>query len=207
MTSHKRLEFLYDFVSGPCYLASTQVGEIASAVGAELVLIPVLAGGILKATNNPGPLAVPAKAKWIAGDMLLWAGFYGVEFKPTPYFPIRTLPLLRGALVAAERGEVDRYNRAIFEAIWVHQRNLNEPEEVRRVLISSGFDPEIYFAEIERTQIKEQLRRNTDDAVTRGAFGVPTFFVEGEMFFGQDRLDFLRSALERAVPAREEATD
>ena len=119
MTSPKRLEFLYDFVSGPCYLASTQVGGIASAVGAELVLMPVLAGGILKATNNPGPLAVPAKAKWIAGDMLLWAGFYGVEFKPTPYFPIRTLPLLRGAYAinlslygAGPEDVLDRLRRA-----------------------------------------------------------------------------------------------
>ena len=194
-------------MSGPCYLASTQAGGIARAVGAELVLTPVLAGGILKATNNPGPLAVPAKAKWIAGDMLLWAGFYGVAFKPTPYFPIRTLPLLRGALVAEERGEADRYVKTVFEAIWVHERNLNEPEEVRAVLDKGGFDPEVYFDEIERDQIKGQLRQNTDDAVARGAFGVPTFFVEGEMFFGQDRLNFVRSALKRVDPAREGTAD
>lgn len=207
MTLSKRLEFLYDFVSGPCYLASTQVGGIARAAGAELVLTPVLVGAIFKATNNPGPLGVPAKAKWIAGDMLLWADFYGVAFKPNPIFPIRTLPLLRGALVAEDRGEADRYVKAVFEAIWVHERNLNEPEEVRAVLDSAGFDPEVYFAEIERDQIKERLRRNTDDAVARGVFGVPTFFVDGEMFFGQDRLHFVRSVLERADPAREGMAD
>jgi 2-hydroxychromene-2-carboxylate isomerase len=201
------MEFLYDFVSGPCYLASTQAGGIARAAGAELILTPVLAGGIFKATDNPGPLAIPAKAKWIAEDMLLWADFYGVAFKPTPYFPIRTLPLLRGALVAEERGEANRYVEAVFEAIWAHERNLNEPEEVQAVLEAAGFDPKVYFAEIERDRIKDRLRRNTDDAVARGAFGVPTFFVEGKMFFGQDRLPFVRNALELADPTQEGTTD
>ena len=109
--------------------------------------------------------------------------------------------------MAEDRGEADRYVKTVFEAIWVHERNLSEPQEVRAVLDSAGFDPEVYFVEIERDQIKERLRHNTDDAVARGVFGVPTFFTDGEMFFGQDRLHFVRSALERTDSTQERMAD
>ena len=194
----KRLELLYDFTSSPSYLAWTQLPGIARDAAVELIMTPVLAGGIFKASGNPSPLDVPAKARWIAGDVALWADFHGVAYRSTPYFPIRSLPLLRGSLVAAERGESDAYVRCVFEAIWVHEADMNDPAVIEATLGRAGLDAGAYVAEFGRQEIKDRLRWNTDDAVARGAFGVPTIFVGERMFFGQDRLHFVRAALRDA---------
>jgi 2-hydroxychromene-2-carboxylate isomerase len=155
----------------------------------------VLCGGIFQAIDNPGPLVIPAKRDWIMGDYVMWAQHYGVAFALNPHAPVRTLPLMRGAFVAEERGELARYLKALFEAIWVDARNLSDADEVRQTLEGAGLDPDAYFTGIERADVKDRLRQNTDDAVARGVFGVPTFFVGERMFFGQDRLEFVKRAL------------
>lgn len=191
----KQLEFVYDVVSFPTYLAWTQLPTIAEEAGCRLRMTPVFCGGIFKSTGNPGPLSIPAKRKWYFDDLIMRAKHLDVPFVMNPHSPIQTLPIMRGVFVAEEREEMDAYVKTMFEAIWVHARNLNETDEIRTTLVEAGLDADAYFAEIQRDDIKSRLRKNTDDAVARGAFGVPTFFVGDQMFFGQDRLDFVQEAL------------
>jgi len=119
----------------------------------------------------------------------------GLAYKPNHHAPLNSLALMRGVLAAEERNERDAYIEALFQAMWVNQRNLNEPEEPTATLTEAGLDAGAYAQSIGRPEIKEQLRKITDDAIARDVFGVPTFFVDGRLFFGQDRLNFVRDVL------------
>lgn len=191
----RNVEFLYDFVSTPTYLAWRRLGAIAAQCGATLTMTPVFCAGLFKAIGNPGPLAVPAKRAWFHRDLQLWVRRLGVPFVANPHSPIRTLPLMRGVLVAEERHEADHYIRTVFEAINVAGLDMSDPGVVADTMRAAGFDWDAYLAGIAREDIKSRLAANTQQAIERGVFGVPTFFVGEEMFFGQDRLDFVREAL------------
>jgi 2-hydroxychromene-2-carboxylate isomerase len=191
----KSVEFLYDFVSLPSYIAWKSLPPMLEATGAELVLRPVLVGGIFKATGNSGPLALPAKKDWYMRDLALWCKKRGVVVNPSPYVPFRSLPLMRGSFVAAERSETMRYVEALFDAIFVQARNLGDLQVVAAILDAAGLDADAYLQGIERSDIKQQLLDATQQAVDRGGFGVPTFFVNEQLFFGQDRLEFVLDAL------------
>ena len=191
----KSVAFLYDFVSLPSYIAWKCLPPMLEAAGAELVLQPVLVGGIFKATGNAGPLALPAKKDWYGRDLALWCQKRAVVVSPSPYLPFRSLPLMRGSFVAAERGETLRYVEAMFDAIFVQARNLGDLQVVAATLDAAGMDVDAYLQGIERSDIKQQLLDATQQAVDRGVFGVPTFFVNGQLFFGQDRLEFVLDAL------------
>ncbi|HSH08054.1 MAG TPA: 2-hydroxychromene-2-carboxylate isomerase [Burkholderiales bacterium] len=191
----RSVEFLYDFVSAPSYMAWTQIDAIAREANAQVIMTPVFCAGIFKEIGNPGPLAIPAKRTWYAHDLQLWAKKRGITLRPNPHAPIRTLPLMRGVFVARERDEFDRYSKAIWDAIWLDGKNMSDPAIVNETLRAAGLDIDAYAAGIEREDIKTALRDSTQQAVQRGAFGVPTFFVGDELFFGQDRLEFVRDAL------------
>jgi len=195
----RAVEFVYDFVSTPCHIAWKCLERMVAPVGGKVILTPVLCGAIFKAIGNPGPLVIPAKREWYARDLDMWARRRGVRLVQSPHIPVRSLPLMRGSLVAAERDETATYVDAIFDAIYVHQRNLSDLQLVRQTLNEVELDANAYFEAIERPDIKEDLTRNTDDAVRRGVFGVPSFFVNGELFFGQDRLEFVVEALQRSL--------
>lgn len=191
------VEFVYDFVSTPCHIAWKCLDPMIKAIGAEVVMTPVLCGGIFKALGNTGPLGIPAKREWYARDLALWARRRGVPLVHSPFLPIRSLPLMRGSFVAAERNETSRYVDAVFDSIYVHGRNLSDMRLVRETLNEAGLDADAYLQGIERADIKQKLLRNTEDAIARRVFGVPTFFVNNELFFGQDRLEFVVEALQR----------
>lgn len=191
----RSLEFLYDFVSAPSYIAWTQIDALAREENAQVTMTPVFCGGIFREIGNPGPLAIPAKLAWYVNDLMLWAKKRGVPLRPNPNAPIRSLPLMRGVFVAEERGELDRYMKAIWEATFVNSKNTSDPEVVKDVLNAVGIDFGSYLTEIEREDVKAKLRDNTDRAIRKGVFGVPTFFVGEALFFGQDRLEFVREAL------------
>lgn len=191
----RTVEFVYDFVSVPCHIAWKSLDPMVKPLGAEVVMMPVLCGGIFKATGNGGPLAIPAKREWYARDLALWARKRGVAFNPSPFLPIRSLPLMRGSFVAAERDETFRYVDAMFDAIYVHGRNLSDLTLVEETLSEAGLDADAYLDGIGREDIKQKLLRNTEEAIARRVFGVPTFFVNNELFFGQDRLEFVVEAL------------
>ena len=196
------LEFIYDFVSVPGYLAWKSLGPMTDGLDVDLVLTPVLCAGIFNATGNPGPLVVPAKTRWLVRDLQLWARKRGVTLVPNPATPVRTLPLMRGSLVAAERGETRAYVGAMFDAIHVKARNPGDLAVLENCLDEAGLDARAYLDGIQRADIKQGLLRSTEDAVARGVFGVPSFFVEGELFFGQDRLEFVVEALRAAAVRR-----
>ena len=192
----KTVEFFYDFGSPTVYLAATQLPDIAASVGATIDWRPMLLGGVFKSTGNQSPVVVPAKAAYMNNDLKRFAKRYGVPFRFNPHFPINTLALMRGAVAYQDDVVVSStYRDAIFRAIWVEARNLNEPDVIGQVLSDAGLDPAELMNRIGQQTVKDQLIANTEEAVNRGVFGAPTFFVGEQMFFGQDRLDFVAEAL------------
>jgi 2-hydroxychromene-2-carboxylate isomerase len=193
---NRTVEFVFDFVSAPSYIAWKTLPALLEAVGATLVLTPVVATGIQTATGNPGPAAYPAKMDWYVRDLARWCKKRGISISPSVHWPFRSLPLLRGCLLAQERGDTDRYVEAMFDAVFLHARNMDDPAMLEKSMYDAGLDVVAYQRGIERQDIKDMLRRNTDEAVARKVFGVPTFFANGELFFGQDRIEFVMEALE-----------
>lgn len=191
----RTLEFYYDYGSPYSYLADTQIEAIAKRAGAALVRKPMLLGGVFKATGNASPMTVEQKSKWSTFDMPLWARHYGVPFQRNPFFPVNTLALMRGAAAAQIDGLFERYHPAIYKAMWVEGRNLNDISEVAAVLTAAGLDARKFGNRIQDQDVKDQLKATTDEAVTRGVFGAPTSFVGDMMFFGNDRLPFVEMAL------------
>jgi 2-hydroxychromene-2-carboxylate isomerase len=196
----KTVEFFFDVGSPTAYLASTQIQKIAADTGATLVYRPMLLGGVFKATGNSSPVTVPAKGKWMFSDMSLWAKRYGVTLKMNPFFPINTLPLMRGAIAMQLRmpEKFDAYLSAVMNAIWQEKKNMGDPAVIAETLTQIGLDPAAFMAMISDDEIKAALVKNTEEAVSRGVFGAPTFFVGDQMFFGQDRMMFVKEALSNA---------
>ena len=191
----KTIEFLFDVGSPTTYLAWTQLPAIAERHGATIDYQPILLGAVHKATNNQSPVAVPAKGKWIVRDLMRFATRYGVPLRFNPNFPINTLQLMRGAMAFRGTDRFHPYVAAVFAAIWVDARDMNDPQVVAETLGAAGFDAGELLGLISQQSTKDALRRSTDSAIERGAFGAPTFFVGGEMHFGQDRLSFVEEAI------------
>lgn len=193
----RHVEFFFDFGSPNSYLAYTQLPTMADACGFEVLWRPMLLGGVFKSTGNASPVAVPAKGRWMMTDMQRWAQRYGVPFQMNPHFPINTLALMRGAVgYQMKRSEAfSRYVDAVFHAMWVAGRKLDDPAQLAATLADADLDASEFMAMVGSTEVKEALAANTAEAVARGVFGAPTFFVNGNMFFGQDRLDFVREAM------------
>lgn len=189
----KRVEFFYDYLSPFSYLADTQLPEIARRTGAEIAYRPILMGAIMKSVGNAGPLSIPSKAAYNIAEFQRWAKRYGVPAQFSPYFPFNTIRIVRGAIAAQLVGRFAEFHSAAFRAIWEQAQDLSKEEALQRLLNEAQIDPAL----IEGDEIKNRLRANVDEAVERGAFGAPTFFVNGEMFWGNDRLDFVEEALMR----------
>ena len=195
--SSQTVEFFFDFGSPASYLAWTQLPAICSAAGATLVYRPMLLGGVFQATGNASPITVPAKGKYMLTDLARFAQRYGVPMRFNPHFPINTLALMRAAvgLQLHDPARFDAYVTAVFRAMWVDGRNMADPAVVAEVLARAGLDPQAVLALTGEVAVKDALKSSTEEAVRRGAFGAPTMFVGAQMFFGQDRLDFVREAL------------
>ncbi|MEG1039601.1 2-hydroxychromene-2-carboxylate isomerase [Pseudomonas sp. NUPR-001] len=193
----KTVEFFFDLGSPASYLAWTQLPSLCERLDAQLVYRPMLLGGVFQATGNASPAMVPAKARYVFADFQRYAKRYGVTLAFPPGFPINTLHLMRGTLAVQlfQPERFDAYLNAVFPAMWAQQRNLAAPEELAAVLQQAGFDPQQYLAWSADPQVKAALKEATEEAVRRGAFGAPTFFVGEQMFFGQDRLEFVSEAL------------
>lgn len=193
----KSVEFYFDFGSPTSYLAYTQLPGICAETGAELVYRPVLLGGVFQATGNASPIAVPAKGRYTLIDMTRFARRYGVPMKMNPHFPINTLTLMRAA-TGVQLRQPERFEAllaCVFKGMWVDALNLGDPAVLGPLLAEAGFDPQALLALTAELEVKDALKANTEAAIKRGMFGAPTFFVGNEMFFGQDRLDFVREAL------------
>jgi len=193
----KTVEFFFDFGSPTSYLAWTQLPKLAAQAGAQLLWRPMLLGGVFKATGNASPAMVPAKGRWMNQDMARWAQRYAVPLAMNPHFPINTLTLMRGAagLQLRQPAEFERYVDTVYRAMWEAPCNMGDPAVLAQVLQRARFDVEALLALVNDPEVKARLVANTEEAVARGVFGAPTMFVGAQMFFGQDRLDFVRDAL------------
>ena len=190
------LEFFFDYGSPFSYLADTRVPGVAERTGAAIRYRPMLLGAVLKATGNASPMTVAAKGRYMLRELERWADRYGVPFRPNPHaFLSNTLRVMRGAVASRRLGVFPAYHRAVFDAAWARPADLGDEAAFRRVLDDAGVDSQSVLSAIEDRETKDELRRTTDEAVERGVFGAPTFFVGQEMFWGNDRLDFVERAL------------
>ncbi len=187
----RQLEFFFDYGSPFSYLADTQIDALLKRTGAQVIYKPMLLGGVFKATGNASPITIPAKGKYMGSDLSLWAKEYRVPMKMNPFFPINTIRIMRGAVAAQSAGCFPAYHSTMFRAMWAEGVNLGDPNVVKPIFSKLGMDPEV----VERADVKERLRANTDEAVARGAFGAPSFFVGDAMFWGNDRMHFVEAAL------------
>ncbi len=193
----KTLEFYFDFGSPTAYLAHKRLGQLAEQYDLEVVYRPMLLGGVFKATGNNSPVAVPAKGKYmLETDLPRFAKRYGVPLNFNPHFPINTLNLMRGVIAAERLDCVEPYVNAMFDAVWVDGKNMGDPEVVAAALADTGLDVTALLELSQDAEVKAELISRTEEAVARGCFGAPSMFMDDDLYFGQDRLDFVEEAVQ-----------
>ncbi|MCC6619824.1 MAG: 2-hydroxychromene-2-carboxylate isomerase [Deltaproteobacteria bacterium] len=192
------VQFLFDVVSPYSYLAAMRIEDVVARARPEATIAwrPVLLGGITKALASKTPLDVPHKARYMARDLADWAAYFQVPFRYPRRFPTSTL-LAQRVLTAAAPADRAALAKALFAAYWGAGEDVADQAVVVAAIVGAGHDPAPLMAAAETQAIKDALRAETDDAVRRGAFGVPTMFVGDHMFWGQDRLELLAWHLER----------
>jgi 2-hydroxychromene-2-carboxylate isomerase len=195
----KSVDFYYDFVSSASYLAYKRLPSMIKSSGGHINWKPMVLGGVFKAVGNVSPAHIEAKGKWLFDDMKRIADKHGFAFSVNPAFPLNTIMALRGAIAAERLGPevLSPYMDVMFDGAWANGDDLSNPEVVMELMEKAGL-PAVEIANLAQDQaIKDELRANTEDAVKRGAFGAPTFYVNDEMHWGQDRLDAVMEALEK----------
>jgi 2-hydroxychromene-2-carboxylate isomerase len=201
-----QVEFHFDFGSPNAYLAHKLILGIEQRTGAAFVYVPVLLGGVFKLTNNVAPLVqfkdVKNKLAYQQLEMRRFIEKHGLtQFQWNPYFPVNTVQIMRGAIVAQLDGSLMPYVDAVFHHMWEAPKKMDDPDVIRAALEESGLDAARILARIQDQDVKDALLKNTEASVARGTFGAPTFFVGDEMYFGKDRLRDLEEAIARAAAA------
>ncbi|HQN50077.1 MAG TPA: DsbA family protein [Phenylobacterium sp.] len=189
----KTVDFIFDFGSPNAYLSWKVLKDLAVRQGASVNVIPCLLGGIFKATNNQSPMQAfgPVKGK-LAYENLETQRFvkkHGLTaFRMNPHFPVNTLLIMRGQVAANRLGVGEAYREAVLKAMWEDGLKMDDPEVAAGALAAAGLDAKAILEATQDPEVKAELVANTERAVERGVFGIPTFFVGDEMFFGKDRL-------------------
>ena len=189
----KQVDFYFDFASPNAYLSHKVVSGIEERTGAKFNYIPVLLGGIFKATNNKPPMeaffGIMNKNEYQSIEMQRFQERHGIDkFKMNPHFPVISLQIIRGAVGAQKDGYLDKYIDEVLKHMWEEPKKMDDPAVIKEALTESGFDAERLMEQMQDPEIKAQLISNTEEAVNRGTFGIPTFFVGEEIFFGKDTL-------------------
>lgn len=193
MAAPLRVEFHFDFGSPNAYLAELALPGIEQRTGVKFDYVPVLLGGVYKATGNMSPSdslrGIKNKAEYNALETERFLRRHGItKFESNPFFPVNTLMLMRGVVAAQFEGLFEPYFRAAYHHMWVEPKKMDDPQIFRDAFLSSGIDIDRLIARAQQDDVKKRLIDLTTDAVNRGAFGSPTFFVGTEMFFGKDQL-------------------
>ena len=193
MVTPLKVEFQFDFGSPNAYLAEVALAGIERRTGVKFEYVPVLLGGIYKATNNMSPAeslrGIRNKPEYQALETQRFIRRHNItKFRQNPFFPVNTLMLMRGAVAARFEGVFERYFRAAYHHMWEEPKKMDDFEVFRSAFIASGIDIERLMARAQQDEVKKKLIELTTDAVNRGAFGSPTFFVGREMVFGKDQL-------------------
>jgi len=186
-------QFLFDFGSPNAFLSHEAIPAIEKRIGVKFEYIPVLLGGIFKATNNKSPAETLAgiknKPEFQALETERFLNRFNVRpYTWNPFFPVNTLHLMRAAVAAQLEGIFEEYVEAAFFHMWVEPKKMDDPEVATRALAASGLDAARLLTRAQEPDVKARLMGNTQSAVERGAFGSPTFFVGNEMFFGKEQL-------------------
>ena len=188
-------DFFYDLGSPYSYLASTQLAGIEERTGAKARLLPITLGGLRKTTGHQMP--PPMQLKYMSEDTSRWAKQYGVAMQIPRAFPVSTIKALRAVLAAERAGRQVEAMHALFRAYWGEGEDLSDPAVLECALGQAGLDGKAMVAAAEEQEVKDALRRNTELALSRGVFGVPTFFVGERSFWGNDRLHFVEAELRK----------
>ena len=194
----RTLEFFFDVASPYSYLAATQLPGLAQRTGVTVAWRPFLLGGVFQASGNTMPARVPAKARWMLSDLGLWAARYGVQFKMASHFPINALKPQRALVAAGRTGgneAVERLALALFTGYWAEDVDVSKDSGLLACAAAAGLDGRALLADTADPEVKEALRAATEEAVQRGAFGAPTFFLGDTMFWGNDRLVLIEDQL------------
>jgi 2-hydroxychromene-2-carboxylate isomerase len=194
------VEFHFDFGSPNAYLAHRVIPGIEARTGVRFTYVPVLLGGVFKATGNRSPMEAFAgirnKLEYERRETERFLRRHFIsDFVRNPFFPVNTLRIMRGAVAAEIGGGLAAYVDAVFHHMWVEPKKLDEPEVIRAALDQSGLDGARMLSRIEDAEVKSRLIRNTEQSVARGCFGSPTFFAGEEMWFGKDRLRDVEEAI------------
>jgi 2-hydroxychromene-2-carboxylate isomerase len=196
----KTPEFLFDFGSPNAYLAHKVIPAIEARTGARFTYVPVLLGGVFKATGNQAPMlafaGVPAKLAYEALEMRRFIARHGLTaYRQNPHFPVNTLLIMRGTEAARELGVFAPYVETVFAAMWEDGRKMDDPAVVAETLAAAGLPAERLLELTQDQAIKDRLAANTAGAVERGVFGSPSFLIGDELWFGKDRLRDVEEAL------------
>ena len=186
----KPFDFYFDFVSPYSFLAHKLIKKIENREGIKIRYNPILLGGLHNLHGIKAPAFIPAKAKHMIRDCKLIAEKNEIRFKFNSYFPIRSLNLMRGVLVAEEDNIKSHYIDNIFNTIWQDGLNMNDDIIIEKVLKNLNVNPKTFILRITSSLIKESLRKKTSEAYIKGIFGAPTFVANNKIFWGQDRIEF-----------------
>ena len=186
-----KVEFFYDYVSPYSYLANSQLAKL----DAEIIYRPMFLGAVMEQTGNRPPLTVKPKGKYLFVDIARWAKRISITFVMNPKFPQNTVKALRLALVAQQQGTFELLHQPLFDAMWAGQQDLSDDSMLAGIITEAGLSPDDMLQKITTDEVKDELKVNTAEAISRGAFGAPTFFVGEEMFFGNDRFEFIVEAI------------
>jgi 2-hydroxychromene-2-carboxylate isomerase len=195
------VEFHFDFGSPNAYLSHKVIPGIEARTGVRFAYVPVLLGGVFKATNNVAPMVanrgILNKNEYHRLEMQRFIRRHAIPFQMNPHFPVNTLQIMRGAIVAEEEGVLPAYVDAVYGHMWTEPKKMDDPVVIVAALGASGFDGAHILARAQEAAIKARLAENTERSVARGAFGSPTFFVGDEIYFGKDTLRDVEEAIER----------
>jgi len=196
-----KAEFLFDFGSPNAYLAHLVIPQIEARTGVKFDYVPVLLGGVFKATNNVSPAVslqgVKNKGEYTQLETDRFLRKHGItRYRRNPYFPVNTLRIMRGAIAAQKLGVFERYVDEIYRHMWAEPRKMDEPDIIRGAFEESDLPAAELFRAMEEADVKQRLIANTEDAVARGVFGSPSFFVGTELYFGKDRLGEVEEEIE-----------
>jgi 2-hydroxychromene-2-carboxylate isomerase len=188
-----KVEFHFDFGSPNAYLSHLVIPEIEKRTGVKFEYVPVLLGGVFKLTNNRSPAeslaGIKNKPDYERLEMNRFIRRHGIaRFKSNPFFPVNTLMMMRGAVVARSLGVFERYVGEMYRHMWAEPKKMDDRDVFAAALTQAGFSPERFLELIEARETKDELISNTQRSVERGTFGSPTFYVGDEIFFGKDRL-------------------
>ena len=187
----RQFEFYFDFGSPYSFLAHNEIRRIETENSIKIQYMPILLGGLFEMAGTKANADIPIKGKYMIKDCKLWAEKYNIKFKFNNYFPIMTLNLMRGVLVAEKKGFSENFINEVFDSIWKHGLDLNDNQIFEKILKTLNINPKTFLTESADYKIKDELKKRTTEAFAKGIFGAPSFIINNKIFWGQDRLEFV----------------